>query len=565
MPYSRRKARPPKAQRRGRVTHCRRQLLLLTAALLPLWWGCASWYAANADREVHAVLAEYSKKTLADREERVRRPRELPETPAPAPASAPGDSGDAPGNDGVASTPAPEPQLIDLTRALRLAFTSSRDYLDRQESLYLAGLGFTLTRYNFGPILNSTISYLWQDRVNSAGNDSLSAGISARQILPTGGTATVSGTVTGTRGDDPDVFNPPDPTEYDYNSNVQLNLRQPLLRGFGYAVSHEALTQGERDLIYAVRGFELFRQDFCINAAQAYYQLVSRKMQLANDEQNYLDAVFDREKAEALRQVDRNRDDDVFLAKRREIEAEDALLVARTNYTLAVDDFKILLGLPTSTEIVVPDEEPEFKSIRIEPRSAVEVALYNRIDLHTLRDRIEDAERQVRLARNGLLPNLDMNVDWGFNNQPNKPYDPTPERWSASVGTTLDLPLDRKAERNAYRASLIALQQSRRELERRESEVERDVLDQLRQLGQIEKRIQLQREQIEREKRAVAVTRIRIDSGDAQTRDLLDAQQGLTNARNALLALQVQHFVGRLRLSRNLGILFIDEEGRWRE
>ena len=553
-------------------------IVSLSATFYLFCAGCASWYAADADREVHTVLAQYSQKALGNREQQILRPRELPEAPTSAPSSAPSSAEDGiPGDEDLATTqPSAEtqpvaetqpanPELIDLTRALHLAFTSSRDYLDQQESLYLSGLGFTLTRYNFGPILDSTISYLWQDRVNSVGSDSLSAGVSARQIMPLGGTATLSGDVTGSRDNGPDLFRPPDPSEYDYNSNVQLNLRQPLLRGFGYEVSHEALTQGERDLVYAVRAYELFRQDFCINVTEAYYQLVSQKMQLANDEQNYRDAVFDREKSEALRQVDRNRDDDVFLAKRREIEAEDALLVARTNYTLAVDDFKILLGLSTSATIEVPDEEPTFKSVRIEPKSAVEVALHNRLDLHTVRDRVDDAERQVRLAKNGLLPDLDLNVDWGFNNLPSKPFDPTPERWSATVGTTLDLPLDRKAERNAYRASLIALAQIRRDLEQRENKIERDVLDQLRQLTQVEKRIQLQRDQIEREKRAVTVTRIRIESGDAQTRDLLDAQQGLTNARNALLNLQVQHFIGRLRLNRNLGVLFIDNEGRWRE
>jgi outer membrane protein TolC len=549
----------------GTCRRVRYAITVITAffAAAMLGTGCASWHVADADREVHAVLASYEARTLADRAEWVQQPAQLPgpdNTEYTSTTSAPSSSPTTAPTDGDA----PEPLVLDLPSALRLAFSSSPDYLDQKESLYLSGLRFTLTRYNFGPILNSTISYLWDDAENARGGDALTAALGASQILPTGGNLNVSGRVTGSRSDDPDLFDPPDPAEYAYNSGVQLNLRQPLLRGFGYEVSHEALTQGERDLIYSLRSFELVRQDFCIRVTDAYYRLVSQKARLGNDEQNYRDAVYDRERTEAMQQTDRAQQDDVFLARRREIEAEDALLVARTDYQLALDDFKILLGLPTSTVIELLDDEPEFQTVRIEPQSAVQVAHHNRLDLHTVRDRVEDAERQVRLANNGLLPDLDLSVDWAFENESGKPYDPTPERWSAAVGATLELPLDRKAERNAYRSSLIALGQARRDLGRRLDEIERDILDQLRELGQLEKRITLQKDQVAFEKRAVEFTRIRRESGDAQTRDLLDARQGFINAQNALINLKVQHFVARLRLLRNLGVLFVDQEGMWR-
>jgi outer membrane protein TolC len=202
--------------------------------------------------------------------------------------------------------------------------------------------------------------------------------------------------------------------------------------------------------------------------------------------------------------------------------------------------------------------------VRIDPKSAVEVANHNRLDLHTDRDRLEDAERQVRLAKNGLLPDLDLAVNYGLDGGAGDLLGAPPERWSSSVGLTLDLPIDRKGERNAYRSSLIYLEQARRDHQRRLDEVERDILNQIRELGQLEKRIELQRDQIERERRAVAVTQIRYESGDAETRDLLDARQSLTVVQNALIELKVQHFIARLRLLRNMGILFVDENGMWR-
>ncbi|MFG0328887.1 MAG: TolC family protein [Phycisphaerales bacterium] len=528
--------------------------------LLVLFTGCSpSRYVADADREVARLLDRYDDRALGDRREWIRYPTE---TPGP---EGEGEGvqveAEAPEADDPPTAPPIEPREIDLDEALALAFTSSREFEDRVEALYLQGLGFTLTRYNFGPIVNATIGYLWSDREGSDESDSFDASAAVSQILPTGGDLSVSSSLAGARVADPSFFDLSDNTTFD--STVAVNLRQPLLRGAGYEVSHEALTQGQRNLIYAVRSFELFREDFSIRVAERYFDLVRQQQQLRNDERNYEAAVFDREKAEAMRQTDRNRDEDVFLARRREIEAEDALLRSRTNFELSLDDFKILLGLPTSWPIEIVDLEPEFEPVRIDPVSAVEVALHNRLDLQTERDQVEDAERAVRIARNGLLPDLDLTAAYGYAGRGDRLSQATPDDWSSTIGLSFDIPLQQLPERNAYRASLIAAEQAQRTLSRTMDEIERDILNQLRELEQFEKRIELQREQIEREKRAVAVMQVRVESGDAQTRDLLDARQGLTDAQNALINLKVQHFIARLQLRRDLGILFINERGMW--
>src|SRR5262249_43958974 len=145
-----------------------------------------------------------------------------------------------------------------------------------------------------------------------------------------------------------------------FESGVSLDITQPLLRGSGYLVSHEALTQGERNVVYAVRDFELFRQDFSIDVARDFYDLVSRQASIKNVEQNWRESVFDANKSLALRQVDRIKDEDVFNARRQEIDAENRLIEARTDYKSALDDFKIKIGLATNQPVVVSDEEPEY-------------------------------------------------------------------------------------------------------------------------------------------------------------------------------------------------------------
>lgn len=520
--------------------------LLACAATLCAVACSPATYAGRADREVARLVAEKEGAALADRFDWVQRPVEVDdellesEEDVAAPTAV--------GREGAT------PQNMDLTAALDAGVSSAREYLTRRESLFLQGLSLSNTRFDFGPQLDATVSHVWsKPEGEPIRTGTTIASARASQILSTGGTASVTGlwsttpnsaALAGLRAD---------------NTTLDFNLSQPLMRGAGYTVSHEPLTQGERDLMYEVRDFELFRQDFSISIAQDYFNLVSQRTQLSNEEQNYEGAIFDREKAEAFRQVDRNRDEDLFLARRRAIDAENRLLQAQTDYQLAVDTFRIRLGLPPSVALIIEEVEPPFSPVRLEPDSAVEVAIHNRLDLITARDRVVDAERRLTIAANGLEP--DVNLDLNYNTRNSNPRNAGLTTYDASAGLSVEIPLQRVRERNAYRSSLISLDREKRGYELLLENTERDVRDRLRTLDRLEQQIDLQEGNILQEERAVAVTELRYESGDAENRDLLDARNALINAQNALIDLKVEHYISRLRLLRELGLLFIDDAG----
>jgi outer membrane protein TolC len=195
----------------------------------------------------------------------------------------------------------------------------------------------------------------------------------------------------------------------------------------------------------------------------------------------------------------------------------------------------------------------------------VTVARANRLDLITAAQRVQDVKRGVYIARNSLLPDLTLDLGLDFGGSGGTLDGSLPDTWVATAGMNLELPLNRQAERNAYRASLIELDRARRDYELLVDTVERDVRDLLRQLTRAEQQIVLQREQIEQQRRAVTVSQIRYEAGDVDNRDLIDARLSLVNAQNQLVDLLASHYIGRLRLMRSLGVLFIDRDGMWRE
>jgi len=528
---------------------------LLTAVLLgPLLSGCLlspDQWEADADAEVGTVLDNYDFEILGNRETWVRHPEERD----------PNETADI-GDSAVESSTGPV--RLDLESALEHAVTTGREFLDQKDTLFTQGMSFTLTRFNFGPLFSSTLDALWTDVEEGAESFSYGGDLGISKILTTGGTLSFSGDVGTTVSDDPNpsLLNPTPDRSYD--TDYSLSLNQPLLRGAGYEVAWEPLTQSERNLIYSVRQFELFREDFSISIANDYYRLVGERRQLDNLEADYEQAVFDREKALALRLMDRNQDEDVFLAQRREIDTESNLISQRTQFKRNVDDFKIRLGLATTTEVEIVEARPEFQAVRIDPESAVEVALHNRLDLITERQRIEDRERGVRIASNGLMPDVDLVLTRTGTGSDRDFGNANPSQSTNSAGISIEIPLQRKSERNAYRQALIDLAQAERDYQRTLDQVERDVLDQLRELDRLEKDIELQELQIVQEQRAVAISEIRWENGEIENRDLLDARDSLVRAENALIDATVDHFIARLRLLRELGLLFIDPDGMWR-
>jgi len=525
-----------------------RPLGLLSASALFAACTSAS-YAADADADVGRVLREADASTLGDRERNVLRPETQPLPPPAEPTAVPPEAPKLPGE---------PPRVLDLPDALTAAVQHNRDFLTRREGLYRSGLSITLTRFQFGPQLSAVVKYLWPQQENGTGSQGLGGTAAADQILPTGGHLSLNA------GLDAQWPFGPASTDSDYVSSAGITLTQPLLRGAGRDIAYEPLTQAERDLTYAVRDFEQFREDFTIRIAQLFFDLVSQKKTLAIEDANYDAAVFDRKKAEALQQVGRNSEQEVFRARRQEITAKDQLIDARATYDRAVDSFKIELGLPTTAAIDVADAEPPYEPVRFALDSAVTCARTNRLDLQTERQRVEDSERALHLAGNALLPDLSLTASFGVAGAANDLGHASPDNWNSGVGLSFEVPLQRTPQRNAYRSAQISLEQARRGLQLLEDRLDLDIRDAVRRLRSTEERVVLQEDQINTERRAVTVMEIRYEAGTVDNRDLLEARQALVAARNALIRLKVDHFIARLRLLKDMGIFFVDERGMWR-
>ncbi|MFO0880959.1 MAG: TolC family protein [Gemmataceae bacterium] len=152
--------------------------------------------------------------------------------------------------------------LVKMNQAVELGLINSREYQTRRELVYLAALPVTLERFAFAPqafAAGQAFRERFNRQVGNARRWRLESEGGFTQLFPSGALLLLSfanRTIFN-------LTNRPDTSV----STLSLDIVQPLLLGAGWAVTLEPLTQAERGLLYAIRDFYKFRQDFYVYIA----------------------------------------------------------------------------------------------------------------------------------------------------------------------------------------------------------------------------------------------------------------------------------------------------------
>jgi outer membrane protein TolC len=321
-----------------------------------------------------------------------------------------------------------------------------------------------------------------------------------------------------------------------------------------------------------------------VTIAGAYFDLQGTRQTIVNAHESVQALTMDQRRAEALWRTGRTDQLDVLRADQDRIRASNAEVDAIASYQTALDRFKILIGMPTETEIDVdypaqgsdsglteqgimePSSlEDALRMPRVSEEEALRVALKYRLDLLNDLDRVDDARRGVAVAENNLLPDLqaygsvqmdtrtDVDSVLGYNS----------ELKTYRAGLQLEIPLDRVAERNRLRRSQISLQQTQRNYEEARDTVILQVRESMRQV-----QLQLDSLEIQRRNRDVALLRRRsarmwFDLGKKDNRDVVEAQQNLLEAQDRLAEAVATLRRAILTFRLNTGTLRVNDEGQW--
>ncbi|MCX6998548.1 MAG: TolC family protein [Kiritimatiellaeota bacterium] len=473
---------------------------------------------------------------------------------------------------------------LTLGAALQVGARNNRAYQQSKEAIFMAALALDLERVKLGALYDGQLSSAYlEDHSGAQPVRGVDNNVTAKVTRKFATGAAFTGRL---------ALDLVKLLTLDRDSALGLladaTITVPLLRGASRAVVLEPLTQAERNVVYAIYDFERYKAVYAVDIADGYLAVLQQSQQVQTAGDSHARLLAGWRQARELAQAGRLPEIQVDQAQQAELQARNRLLDARQSYEAALDGLKVKLGLPTDARVELDPQEftrlavsashlqvaadaPETAPLEIKAAQALPLALARRMDLKVARGQVEDAQRAVVVARDGLRADLKLTAAARVGesrslysaSRPNARFSPASGNYRA--GLELDLPWERTAERNAYRNSLIALEQTVRAQQETEDQIKLEVRRSLRNLQNTREAYLIQEEALRLAQRRVESTQRLLPAGQALMRDALDAQDALVLAQNAVNAALVGSRVAELQLQRDMDVLAVDEEGLWQE
>ncbi|MDC0050540.1 TolC family protein [Verrucomicrobia bacterium] len=444
--------------------------------------------------------------------------------------------------------------LLTLPKALEMAVNHSRDYQLQRETLYLSALSLTGERHKFA--LKPTKANLDLSRNRSSSNVNTTesdATLTLSKALKTGGT------LTATLANDLTLFfNGGGPKIPD----ITLALTQPLLKDAGAKFAEELLTQSERDLVYAIRTFSRYQKTFLVDRISEYLALLQKKDEVRVQYELYQNRILFRKEQELRLQGELISQFELDQALRQEYSSKVSYINAIESYQALLDDFKKQLNLPLGESVVLDDAElGNFKQFGLQPvplndKHGFQLALTNRLDILNNIDKFEDKKRKVEVSANDLLPSLAVVADYSLKDQFYNRNSFDFGNYSGKIGLSLDLPLDKHTERNAYRKSRITFEQQLRSLMKTLDDLRDEIRTNVRTLDQNQQSYVINQKALAVSRRELEKAKLdMLAGGNVSPRDILEAQTAVAKAQNDVTKSFINFHTQRLKLLNNTGIL----------
>ena len=491
---------------------------------------------------------------------------------------------------------------LTLVDSLQIGARNSREYQLQKELVFQAALALDLERDRFG--------LTWAGLLNGEIERDLSADPNTTSAFGTAGLGVAKRFENGifmTLNLAFDLVKLLVPgNDSSLGSFADATIGIPLLRGSSTFVVTEPLKQAEREVIYAIYGFERFKRVFAVQIASDYYGVMQLRHEVDNELENYRYLIEATRRAHRMVEAQRIDSVQVDQTEQDELKARDTWVQAIRAYEGKLDLFKQSLGLPVDARIELdmkefdmlvdfsrfatrPTERPRVPAdapivvtppsrvgggpFELAPETAVIVALRNRLDLRVTIGRILDGQRGVAVAADQLRADLTLLGSGSIGERrtisdaslPNGQLRANEARYS--VLGVLNLPLERTAERNVFRNSEIEFERTVRAAQQLEDQVKFEVREDLRVLLEARERLQIQMQSLQLAQRRVDVTSRLLQAGGrgVEARDVLEAQTDLTDSKNAFSLERVRYRIAELALQRDLDLLQVNEQGLWTE
>ncbi len=332
-------------------------------------------------------------------------------------------------------------------------------------------------------------------------------------------------------------FNP------EYTSGIGLAVTQPLLRGFGSAVSKAGVLTARNALLGAAENLEATREARAEEVVVAYWNHYFAIRNLVTRE-------FLVGQGERLVEINQKKLDVGEFRRIDVVEAESTLATREQERIAAVNEIgraadalkRLIFPFETREEWeieVVPLTEAAEEAIeRPSWREAARVALERRHELRQKRLQLENDDIRIMVAENTQLPQLDLTASLRFNQLADNSGDVTnydDDYYSIGAGVNLEVPLGNRTARYDLAAARLTKIRSLLEYKDLENQIIQEVRDAVRDVSNRQEQIVAAGEASRLAKERWVAEQKRQETGYSTTFQVRDAEAAWQESEDAYL------------------------------
>jgi len=365
-----------------------------------------------------------------------------------------------------------------------------------------------------------------------------------------------------------------------YNSTVGLQFIQPLLRNAGRFVNNAPLVIARRALHQSRASFQAQVNDAVLQVVSQYWAVVQARGNFDVEKKSFdaANASYQHDKRAlelgALPPLDIYRSQAEVAARRLvSIQGEYALKQAQEALRLAIGADQDPATATLDFELT-EQPDPATGDADIDPANALAEALQARPEIAATDDAVANDETGVRVAQNGLKPDLSLTGFYQSSGAGGNEYNLNtgqliaPGGFGSSFGQTfgfgypgyggtltLNLPLRNRAAKAALGSALVARRRDLLAGQQTREQIVRQVADSVHQLQEAKLTLEAGKTSYDLAQKSLAADQRKYELGAETNFFVLDSQTRLAQAELDLLQTQINYQIARATVDHATGDL----------
>jgi len=456
-------------------------------------------------------------------------------------------------------------EKINLSReyAIKMAVLKNIDLRVESLNSQMAETDVARSRSIYDTILSVSstggVSYIPGSPFFQTTNSTSSIGLT--RYLPTGGSV-VASTQTGYTNAETEPIGVGSTSEW--QSSAGVTISHPLLKNAGRETMELSITLAANTLQDSLERLRSVNTDTVAAVISSYNRLYSLRKNLESrvaalqTAQDFLEALKKRKKQGALQRLEIANTEYAITQRRKD------LVDAERNVRDQEAALRYLIGMETKARLILLDA-PSREEPKESEEQALKSALELRSELKQLRLTLKSSQLQERVSKHQTLPDLSLTASGGFSgvgpdfgNSYRQIGDRPSRFWSAGLQFTA--PLGNTAAENDYRKSKIRTEQVQQQIKALSWRIRNDVESDMRALISARLQIQTADRSLQYAEQRLEEYRKNNGLGTVTVQDVLNAENDLTNARNAQMDALEAFSNAVIKLWKDSGVL-LDRQG----